>query len=191
MSANSKHSKQKTLSKIECMNIFSVLFQRKIVSRRLLSHDGKKWYLNTSQFYLPNQGWQRAERAEPRAARRKWAEPTLGLAWLSVKNFCRAKPWESQLSGSAWLGLWHLSSAHSWLARAALRASNKNLHYFKSIKSVAYICALWGANDSFCMLQKVLRVKFAFDEHEHLVAYIWSFWTTRDCICMLWSIKQT
>ena len=96
----------------------------------------------------------------------------------------------SQPSGSARLGSWRLSSARSWLARVALRASNKNLHYFKSIKSVAYICAPWGANDSFWMLQKFLRIKVAFDEHEHLVAYIWSFWTIRECICMLRSIKQ-
>ena len=143
---------------------------------------------------LEHSEWDRASywgTARHRVGNEPRAEPTLGSARLSVKNFCRAEPWVSQLSGSARLGSWHLSSARSWLARAALRASNKNLHYFKSIKSVAYICALWGANDSFCMLQKVLRVKFAFDEHEHLVAYIWSFWTTRDCICMLWSIKQT
>ena len=53
------------------------------------------------QILYREQGWQRAE---PRAARRKRAEPILGLARLSVKNFCRAEPRASQLSGSARLG---------------------------------------------------------------------------------------
>src|SRR5208282_2022085 len=70
------------------------------------------------------------------------------------------------------LGSWHLSSARSWLARAALRVSNKTLNKFKSINSIAYIHIPCGINDSFCMLQKFLRIKFAFDEYEYFIVYI-------------------
>ena len=66
------------------------------------------------------------------------AEPILGSARFAVKNVCRAESRASQSSGSARLGSWRLSSARSWLARAALRVSKKNLHKFKSIKSNIY-----------------------------------------------------
>ena len=148
-------------------------------SKELWDNNSKKNYLY--KYFLYDQWimkfhWSKIdnESSEPSREPLVGNEPSQPLARLGLwsktfgeLNYKRANP-----LAPARLGSWHLSSARSWLACAALRASNKTLNKFKSIKSVAYIHTPWGVNDSFCMLQMFLRVKFAFDEHEHLIIYI-------------------
>src|SRR5436190_22964016 len=90
--------------------------------------------LNTNKSFCIDkvfQGWQRAERAEPRAGSREPSHILLPLARLVGIWSWRAEPRASHYKGSARLAVKPPRLARSWLARTARRAYTCNIHFVR------------------------------------------------------------